>query len=507
LATGRTILKHSAVYTFGSFLEQSLGVLLLPLLAHVLTPAEYGVVSLCRVVSDFLGIFLSLTLYSGAARLYFDYRDNPKALREFWGTIFSVLALFSGGIGLLLMLWGEPLFAPFVSDVPFRPLILLSIATAMFNPFITTYFRILQMRQQSISFTLLNTSRFALQVLLIVYLVVFRGWGALGPVAGRCVVTVVYALVCLVLVSKDLVLCIRWPYLRRALGFSVPVLPAALSSQVVNGADRVILVNTHGEATNGLYQCGYQFGYVISVVAIAANAAFIPVFNDALKSKNEAKLNELRRFSLYLVCGYCLMGLALSLFAKELVVVATAKVFHPAYVVIPFISSLFVLKGIYAQLVSPLQFFRKTLLYSSQVSFFQMVVNLGLNFWWIPKFGIYGACWAALSSQAVATLATGLLGYRLSTVRWEYGKYSVLALFTAACSLGVNTVDWGTWWVAIPAKAVVLVILSLVLSWLAWADPLHMVRTGRKELSALSAAAAKYRNGPEKEVIPSPEEE
>jgi O-antigen/teichoic acid export membrane protein len=496
LATGKKILKHSAVYTFGSFLEQSIGIILLPLYMRTLTPSEYGVVAQCRIASDFLALILSLGLYSGASRLYFDYRDNPSELKEFWGTVFSFLALVCGLGGLAISLWGEPLLGRIFDDVPYNPLMLIAVLTAAATPLYTTYLRTLQTRHQSLVFVILNSSKFIVSASLIVILVLVCGWKELGPVAGRAIVSGVYLLIVGVMLLREIKLCIRWRYLKRSLGFSLPVLPGALTTQASNVADQVVLSIMSGKEAVGLYRAGYQFGYVLSVVSIAVNSAFSPTFYEAMKMDDRTKLNELKRFSLYLTFGYCLFAAGLSFFAQELVAVFGSKEYLSCFVVIPCVAFVFVSKGIYMQLVATLTYYRETLAYCFYISLLQMVSNIVLNLLLVPRLGIKGAAWSALFSQIVATILTALVGHSRSKVAWEYSKYATLFAVALAGSLGINAVSWGSEWVAAPSKAIGFVGMGLALNWIAWRDPLFILRRGRRELLGLYEKMKQTRKEP-----------
>lgn len=483
MASGHRILKHSAVYTFGSFLEQSLGMILLPIYLQTLSETDMGVIATCRVVTDFTALLLSMGMGIGAARLYFDYREDPAALKDFWGTVFCFLAVISGLFGTVLVLWGEPLLAPFTEGVEFHPYIRLAIITGAVAPVYLAYLRILQIRHFSGTFVLINSSKFIISALVIIFLVLVWKWGSLGPISGRAIAGVLYTGIALVLVWKEINICIRWKYLRRAIGYSAPVLPSMLSTQISNAADRVILMSVHGAAATGLYYTGYTFGYVLSVIVVAVNASFVPIFNDAMKSGDETKFGELRRFSLYLIYGYCVVALGLSFFGQEVVQVIGKPVFHPCYVVIPYIAVFFVLKGIYSQMVSVLQYHRETLKYCVVISVVGMVLNVGLNLLLIPRMGIIGAGQSAMISFLGATVLTGIISHRFTRVRWDYYKYAGLTLVTAVPAIGVTLVDWPSWWVSIPSKVALFFATNLLLNWVAWGNPLFILFRGRTELN------------------------
>jgi len=485
LALGKKIFKHSAVYTVGSFLDQSIGLILLPIYTRVLTKAEVGIIAVSHSIGMVMTLLLAMGMHGAASRLYFDYRGKPKELKEFWGTVFVFLTFFSGGAGLTLAIFGEPLFRLITAGVAFRPFIVLALITATLTPFINTYLRTLQARQQPVKFVILNSSRFLFTMMLVIFLVVGLKMGAKGPLLGFAVVSGIYWILVAFMLSKDVTYCFKWRYLRHALGYSLPIVPASVSSKVGTMADRLILNGLFGSGSAGLYHIGYAFGNVIQVIALAVNNAFSPVFRDAMQTHDKDKLVNLRNFSLFIVYGYCVIGMGLSLFAREIVAIVTGREFHSAYVVVPFIGLAFVCRGVYFVFSSVLQYFRITLWYGFLISIFGMVVSISLNLRWIPVWGMTGAGMAAMSTQIVVAILAAVLTYRYARVHWPYVRFTAMVICTMVVSLPVSLFAWKSWWFALMVKLLVFPAMTLVLSAVAWGDFFHIFKVGKKEAARL----------------------
>lgn len=482
MALGKKIFKHSAVYTVGSFLDQSIGLILLPIYTRVLTKADAGIIAVAHSIGMVMMLLLAMGMHGAASRLYFDYRGKPKELKEFWGTVFIFLMFFSGGAGLILAIFGEPLFSFITAGVAFRPFIVLALITATLTPFITTYLRTLQARQQPVKFVIVNSSRLLFTVLLVVFLVVGLDMGAKGPLLGFAVVSGVYWVVVAFLLRKDITICFKWRYLRHALGYSLPIVPASVSSKVGTMADRLIINGIIGTGHAGLYYVGYAFGNVVQVIALAVNNAFSPVFRDAMQTGDKDKLVNLKNFSLFIVYGYCMLGLCLALFAKEIMAIVTGEEFHSAHVVVPFIALAFVCRGVYFVFASVLQYFRTTLWYGFLISIFGMAVSISLNMRLIPEWGIRGAGMAAMSTQIVVAILAAVMTYSYAKVHWPYFRFAAMVACTSVVSLPVSMLDLQRWWFAVAVKAAVIAVMTLVLSAIAWNSCLHIFRVGRKEL-------------------------
>ena len=111
--------KNSIVFGFGTILTQALGLILIPVYTRVLTPADYGILSIIMVVQTIL-----LKIYTSprgaVTRFYFEYKDSKKELKKFIATtlFYSIgIALITS---LILSVFGKNLFGLFAKNIPFK---------------------------------------------------------------------------------------------------------------------------------------------------------------------------------------------------------------------------------------------------------------------------------------------------------------------------------------------------------------------------------------------------
>ena len=77
----KSIWRHSRIYAVGSILNRSSGFILLPVYAHVLTPADYGVYAIVVVVTELLSVVLGLGLGRALVRMYVEASDEREKAR------------------------------------------------------------------------------------------------------------------------------------------------------------------------------------------------------------------------------------------------------------------------------------------------------------------------------------------------------------------------------------------------------------------------------------------
>ncbi len=92
--------RGSFFYTASNILQRGISFFLLPLYTHYLTPQDYGILAVVMTLNGFLAILFTWSLPAAVGRFYFDFRDQPELLKEFWGTVVMtilVLSLLSSG--------------------------------------------------------------------------------------------------------------------------------------------------------------------------------------------------------------------------------------------------------------------------------------------------------------------------------------------------------------------------------------------------------------------------
>ncbi|MDD4940271.1 MAG: oligosaccharide flippase family protein, partial [Candidatus Omnitrophica bacterium] len=117
MSIARRLGKNSTIYTFSNVVTKAINFLLLPLYTRFLSPHDYGIFAVVSSIGVFLSIFLLLALDGAMCRFYFEYRNEPEKLKEFWGTIICVISILCFTIGGMFLLFGEVLLKPFIGTI------------------------------------------------------------------------------------------------------------------------------------------------------------------------------------------------------------------------------------------------------------------------------------------------------------------------------------------------------------------------------------------------------
>ncbi|QPJ62156.1 MAG: oligosaccharide flippase family protein [Candidatus Nitronauta litoralis] len=430
--------RGSFVYTAANLLQRSLSFFLLPLYTHYLSPNDFGILAVVTTLNGFLSVLFTWSLPAAIGRFYFDYRDDPKTLQEFWGTVI-IAVLFSSLIGgLALLLTGSTILKPVMGDIPFWPYIAIGISSLIFQPLFQVFLSAMQVQGQAGRFAIYSTVQLIIHLALILGLVILFGWKAEGPLFATLITSILFAIVTLISFRKSFKWVFRIHLFKQAAKYSLPLVPHSLSAQILVVTDKFFLNTMISAASAGIYHIAFLFGTIVTTFVDSVNRAYVPVAMETLEDNEATSLQELKANGMTLIGGYCLLGTLVSLFSLEMLQLFTAEPYHSASRVIPFVAFAFVLRGIYYILVNILMFKKDATRWVSVGTFTGAIANIGLNWHLIPLYGMTGAALATLLSQLVMTIIIGKLGLKHEPIQWDYVKISLAFTITLTLCIAVS---------------------------------------------------------------------
>ena len=226
------------------------------------------------------------------------------------------------------------------------------------------------------------------------------------------------------------------------LAYGIPFIPAGIFAFILNWSDRYFLRIYSDLETIGLYSLGYRMGMII--VMLIANP-FTLVWNAYLFEieKQSTAKQVYARVATYFVLALCSVGLVISIFARELIVIIAQPSYLNAYTVIPLIvlSMIFMCSD---------NVFQVGLLIRGKSGYIALsrglagMVNLGLNFVLIPGYGMLGAALSTAISFFIYAVAIFYFAQRIYYIDFEFSrllKVALTAFIVFWVSLFVSTDD------------------------------------------------------------------
>jgi len=247
------------------------------------------------------------------------------------------------------------------------------------------------------------------QHLLLFLIIIFAIWQkSLSSVVWAYFIAGCYSLLisCWLIKRKYNVLAWHWDnhFIKQIIRQAWPLALANMFVIIYFRIDTVMLSLLKGDQDTGLYNAAYLLIFSLTFVAYILIMSVFPKLS-LLAKESITKFRLLYRQTLYLMTGAGLIILGLStLIAKWLIVYLYGPDFLPA-VKIFYILSLAVFFSFLAHVwLYTLNALGKQIAYTL-ATFLGLVINVILNFFWIPKFSYLGAAWSTVLTEII----TGLL--------------------------------------------------------------------------------------------------
>ena len=384
-------------YSFGNLAQNILSIFLIPLYTSILTPKDYGILALMTLTVTLMIIAISAPLISALNRFYYhpnyEYRNGLLLFNLFLlivikAALLSIIFLIVSPLVCRVLFDGETL----ISLVKLYTFVLF--LTPISN-FLTSHLRL---KEKARFFVAVSIFKLALSLVVILYGLLVLKIGIYAPVLGTIVGLGAEIVMSLrVLVCKS-TLVPSLSILREPLRYGYALIISGYSNLAIQSGDRYVLRVFDSLGTIGVYSLGYTIASAINTLVVnPLKQSLLPVVLRQEKNSAEQKL-FLKSAAVLYYFGGTLMALGLSLFAKEVIMLVARKPeFWYAWVIVPIISFSYIQHGLGLFLSWGLVMKNKS--YQMSINLLiSAAINIGLNFVFIPLWGIIGAAFATLIS-------------------------------------------------------------------------------------------------------------
>jgi O-antigen/teichoic acid export membrane protein len=377
--------------------------LLTPITTRVLGLSEFGTVTSANAIMQVLFVFAGLGLQTAVQREYSTF-GNPRGAHQL------ILASLGLTVGFTAIAWFTvPLWAGVLEMGDRQDALRWAVLWAGTSAMTSISLGLLRSLDKLLMFSIVSFIQSVVAEALALGLVKFYRATAEAFLGGQVVAQFVAALLGLVVAPPALLLWRDRHVLDRALRFALPLVPAALSSFVLSVSDRLIVEAQMGSEAVARYQVAYNVASMPMLLLSVLNSAWMPrFFGIADESERRTVLassrDALYRLMLPVVAGFaCGAPLVLRVWAPSS--------YHPQqlhFVVcivlitaIPYAGQLAVTRTLMAEGRTGA---------SAAATLLAAVLNVGLNFALVPRFGLEGCAFATLAAYGFLYVMLEMIG-------------------------------------------------------------------------------------------------
>ena len=428
----RSLTRHSMIYGTADVLNKLLLVLLIPLYTRKLGLADYGFYELLLVTLGTLEILADMGLSPALLRSRLLKDADPRAYYgTAWITQCAVALGLAAGLLAIRPALSDSLFGSRLGTGGTAALSAALVFWAMGRVAGTH----LRLGERSVAYGALSLLRLLTLFTVHTILLLWLESGPTGLIAGLALAEGIYLAAALATARPPLSAHFRWSAFRPMALFGLPLVPLILAHMTLNQIDKFMIQHFKGLEEVGLYTVGYKVGMAVSLLANAFQMAWLPAMYTIARRPDARE--TFARILRYLLCLLVLCAAGLSLFSREIIRVITVEPYFRAHEVIPMVAWSYVFMGIYFVTMVGMNLTGRTY-YLSLSMIGAALLNIGLNLWMIPAWGIQGAAWATLIAFVAMTLAQLAISVRLYPVPYEYARLTrIVTLGVAASAAGV----------------------------------------------------------------------
>jgi len=379
-------------------------------LTRLLDSEEFGRYALAVVTMHFTHMGLFTWLEAAMAR-YQARAERENDVNSHLRTIYSyAMATGAAGIALIMAtLWVIPL-------APTMKLILVAAMTSttiqiFMNLGMEAHKAAHRIKRYSLTYSTQTILSFSIGILLIL-LTPLR---EIAPFIGIIIGLVLALMVDLPFMIKRMKGGVVQPEKAKLyFNYGMPICISLLLAYTLNSADMYLIAGLMGEASAGQYNAGYNLANrTLEMMFIWLSMAVTPIAVTLLEKEGLEKSRVVMKdygASLLWIAMPAATGIALV--SKEFGFILGESVRAEAVTVMPLIAFAGVLNGLisyYAQ---------RAFMLSGKTGMFvwamvpPVILNIGLNLWLIPKFGLMGAVYSTIISYALGLTLAMIIGRR-----------------------------------------------------------------------------------------------
>lgn len=452
------LLRHSVYYLFARGLPGIINFCALSVYTHILSPEDYGRYALTVATVVLINTVLFQWQLSSLTRFL------PRYLGEEQRLLSTILATY------LLLVLLTALVAGVIYSIseigPWRKILPYALLLTWVQAWFELNLRLLSSRLKPMRYGALSTTR-AIISLAVGSGLIWLGWTVEAPLLGLVLGGLASVLLfSLKEWSGTQILKADAQLARMLLGYGLPLSITFVLGLIISTSDRYLIAWFMDEETAGFYSAGYDLAHLsLSVLMMTVNLAAYPLVIRALENDGEGaaiKLLERQGTLLYAVAIPTSAGFML--LANNIATVVLGHEFRAAATeILPLIAFAVVLGGIksyYFDLAFQLGQYTKG---QVKVVFVASLINIILNLFFIPKYGLIGSAWASVFAYAIAMLLSAHWGKRYFRVKPVPHDASKILLATGIMAIALWPIRADTGFSALAIQIILGAFVYIVL--------------------------------------------
>lgn len=181
-------------------------------------------------------------------------------------------------------------------------------------------------------------------------------------------------------------------YMKYAFNFNIFLVPHFLAMTVLASGDRIMINSMVGASQTAIYGVAYTAAAVISIFGQSVEASWAPWLYEHLSTNDSFAI---KKRATQIASFYAVIAVVCMLFTPEIMAILASQDYLEGVYIIPAVTAGVYFSSIYA-LYMRLEYYSKKTKATMIGSVFVAIMNIVLNYYFIPKFGYFAAGYTTL---------------------------------------------------------------------------------------------------------------
>ena len=412
------VVKAGTWYTVSNFLIKGISFITLPIFARLLTKDELGQFSNITAWFNILAIITTFELYSSVSIARFDFKNELKkyiSSNLVLGTVITLVfyifcLIFHTIVEQILMIDFFTLNIMFIYLLVYPSIQMLQIEKQITHKYKTVV---------AISFL----SSFLSTLTSIILILILRNH-LYGRIIGYFIPLILISLIVYIWIIKDGVKITK-RYSKYAIKVSLPLIVHLLAGYLLSSSDKIMITKMVSSEANALYSVAYNVSLLVSLLWTSLNNAWSPW---AYKQMDEKHYDKLKKYSKPYFLGFLAIVYVAMLITPELLFFMGGRGYMEAKYVMPPVMVGYVFQFVYSLYVN-IEFYHKKQKNIAIGTTLACIINIILNYIFIPKYGYIAAAYTTLVGYIVLYIVHYRFVKKLGVTGWYDNKFFLKLLF------------------------------------------------------------------------------
>jgi O-antigen/teichoic acid export membrane protein len=388
------VAKSSMAMVLAVFFQKGLSMISGPIFTRIMPTSEYGIISTFTSWQSVLYIIATLNMASGVFNnVMIDFKNDRESFTYSILSLANLCTFVCMGIYFLFYKWLNPLI-----DMP-DSLMIVMLLYFIFTPAYSYWMgrQRFEYNYKATTAVTIATSFISLVLSVICVLMASDHNKAVTKVMTAESVSIcigIFFFISIMIKAKGK---IKFAYWKYALTFNMPLIPHYLSMYVLSSSDRIMISKLINTSATAIYNVAYTVAGIMLIFWNSVDASYAPWIYQQMELKNYKSIRVRGNQVLTFFAG---LSILCTLFAPEIIGILAPKSYHSGIYVVPSVAAGVFFTACYSLYMRLELYLKKTkivMIATCSVA----VLNVILNYLFIPQFGLVASGYATLVCYAL----------------------------------------------------------------------------------------------------------